>query len=76
MSEWYEEEKPKEKPITVAALIAKLQTFPPDAYVETQGCDCEGPCDGAELRTPNKGVPYVVLTRDDFAERPEEDGPQ
>lgn len=33
--------------IKVADLIAQLQELPQDAYVLTEGCDCNGPCEGA-----------------------------
>lgn len=48
------------KPITVGALIAELQTLPQDAFVLTEGCDCEGPCSGVELSGKQ-----AVLKRDD-----------
>lgn len=54
------------KPITVAELIAQLKELPPDAWVETEGCDCMGPCSGAEFHTGglwSDGRPRVVLCR-------------
>lgn len=32
--------------MTVAELIAKLKQMPPDAQVETEGCDCIGQAEG------------------------------
>lgn len=61
--------------ITVRQLIEQLQALGPemlDAYVETEGCDCEGPCSGAGLKLTDyvKGrldAPHarVLLMRDD-----------
>ena len=56
------------KPITVAELIAQLQALPQDAYVHTEGCDCSGPCSGAEITAawpPERGIKVVTLSRDD-----------
>jgi hypothetical protein len=51
----------KEKPrqITVAELITILQTMPQDAKVDTEGCDCYGPSDGATLESDGS----VLITR-------------
>ena len=57
--------------MTVAQLIAELSELPQDLPVATMGCDCVGPCDGAEVDTgwwANLGEPYVLLGRDDDAE--------
>lgn len=35
--------------MTVAELIKKLQSMPPDAQVETEGCDCIGRAEGVNL---------------------------
>lgn len=35
--------------MTVAELIRKLQLMPPDAQVETEGCDCIGQAEGVRL---------------------------
>lgn len=47
-------------PIRVTDLIAILSKMPQDAFVLTEGCDCNGPCSGAEL-SGNQ----VLLRRDD-----------
>jgi len=54
-------------PITVRELIAALQQLPADAYVFTEGCDCEGPCSEAVLSKPG----YVRLSRDDSRKVPD-----
>ena len=33
----------------VSELMAKLQLMPPDAEVETEGCDCIGQAEGVRL---------------------------
>lgn len=35
--------------MTVTELIKKLQLMPPDAQVETEGCDCIGQAEGVRL---------------------------
>lgn len=35
--------------MTVAELIEKLKAMPPDAQVETEGCDCVGQAEGVRL---------------------------
>lgn len=35
--------------MTVIELIKKLQLMPPDAQVETEGCDCIGQAEGVRL---------------------------
>ena len=35
--------------MTVAELIEKLRQMPPDAQVETEGCDCVGQAAGVNL---------------------------
>lgn len=57
-------------PITVRELIEKLQELPPDAYVLTEGCDCEGPCSGVRVQNSYKGAECVLLVRDDTLEHP------
>lgn len=54
----------KKPPITVRELIAVLETMPPGAFVFTEGCDCEGPCSGAQIgcSLSDRGV---LLARDD-----------
>jgi hypothetical protein len=47
--------------VTVAQLIEQLQKLPQDAKVETEGCDCYGPCSGA-VQTDFED-PTVVVTR-------------
>ncbi len=63
--------------MTVAELIAELAELPQDACVETEGCDCIGPCSGAELTSGKWGDlerQFVLLKRDDDMEMlPEED---
>ncbi len=57
--------------MTVAELIAQLSELPQDAPVATEGCDCYGPCSGAEVDTgwyAALGKPYVILGRDDDVE--------
>ncbi len=47
-----------EKPHTVAELIAKLQTLPPEATVTHEGCDCTGNWNGeVEVYEPSVGSP-------------------
>ena len=47
--------------MTVAQLIDILQTFPQDLPVYTEGCDCIGPADGADVVHHNED--YVVINR-------------
>jgi hypothetical protein len=57
-------DKPRLKPIRLGDLIAqlqKLQETTPDAFVLTEGCDCQGPCSGVNVDRDG----YVVLLRDD-----------
>lgn len=35
--------------MTVTELIEKLKAMPPDAQVETEGCDCTGQAEGVRL---------------------------
>lgn len=35
--------------MTVTELIEKLKMMPPDAQVETEGCDCIGEAEGVRL---------------------------
>lgn len=51
--------------LTVMELIAELQKLPPDMRVETEGCDCVGPCIGVEKWGDEKGKFYAVLLRGD-----------
>lgn len=48
-------------------LLAELGPEMDQALVETQGCDCEGPCSGIEvqgdLSTPPGRLPAVLLLR-------------
>lgn len=44
--------------MTVAELIEKLQAMPPDAQVETEGCDCIGQAEGVRLE-----MDMVLITR-------------
>ena len=52
--------------ITVAKLIEQLQALPQDAFVLTEGCDCDGPCSGAiypykwHTYNPVQGNPFVT----------------
>lgn len=41
--------QPTEGQVTVGQLIEILKTLPPDALVDSEGCDCNGPCCGASL---------------------------
>lgn len=55
-----------EKQLTVKELIEILQALPPDTLVETEGCDCWGPCVGAVLvegktRPASRGGISIVL---------------
>lgn len=43
----------------VAELITKLQAMPPDADVETEGCDCIGQAEGVRLDVDGS----VLITR-------------
>lgn len=45
--------------MTVADLINKLQLLPPDAKVETEGCDCIGDAAGVVIETDGT----VLITR-------------
>ena len=57
-------EPPPSLQLTVRELIARLQTFPMDAKVQTEGCDCYGDACGAELVEGRGGAPsYVLVTR-------------
>lgn len=44
--------------MTVAELIAALQTMPPTTFVYTEGCDCLGRANGVM-----KENDYVLITR-------------
>lgn len=44
--------------LTVAELIAKLSEMPPDAKVQTEGCDCYGPAAGVQIEDG-----FVLITR-------------
>ncbi len=63
-------DKDHERQITVKQLIEQLQALVAehpvlaDAPVSTDGCDCVGPCSGAELNGADNRL-YVVLVRDD-----------
>lgn len=46
--------------LTVAELIALLQTMPQDAEVWHEGCDCWGKANGVELQP---GDESVLITR-------------
>jgi hypothetical protein len=35
--------------VKVVELITKLQAMPPDAQVETEGCDCIGQAEGVQF---------------------------
>lgn len=62
-------------PIRVSELVAALQALPQDAFVLTEGCDCYGPCGGAELLDH---VPYfgmVLLGRDENRDTPRQSQP-
>ena len=56
----------------VSELIEILSKLPQDAFVETEGCDCNGPCGGAHV----DGYGGVLLERDSSIERPQPPGPQ
>lgn len=58
----------KQKQITVKELIEQLQNLNPEALVETEGCDCWGPCSGAETITGyvhvnSNNTPRVLICR-------------
>lgn len=48
--------------ITVAELIEQLKQYDPKALVQTEGCDCIGPCDGTELDDRSG---QIILLRND-----------
>ncbi len=52
----------KDKQITVAELIAILQTFDKDLLVWAEGCDCVGEAVGAVVKNDSDG-PYVLVIR-------------
>jgi hypothetical protein len=41
--QYYEEFIRRDKALTVAQLIEQLKLMPPEAPVQTEGCDCYGP---------------------------------
>jgi hypothetical protein len=53
--------------ITVKELKELIKNLPEDYPVLTEGCDCEGPCNGIELKMIDDKS-YVVITRDDSEE--------
>ncbi len=50
---------PAQDQITVGQLKAMLAEYPDDMLVQTEGCDCYGPCDGVDLL----GGGELLLTR-------------
>lgn len=50
----------------VSELIEALTKLPADLPVKTEGCDCEGDAEGAEVVPPHPmghPTPYVLVTR-------------
>lgn len=55
--------KPERKQLTVGELIVVLQKFDPSLLVETEGCDCFGPCVGAHVYSFDREPEKVALER-------------
>lgn len=73
--------------MTVGELVAKLQAMPPDAQVETEGCDCIGQAEGVrwdgdcvlitrtvdEYDRSRRGLLYPLFDDDPIKEVPVEE---
>jgi hypothetical protein len=54
----------KDGQITVGELVKQLMKLDPDLPVRVEGCDCTGPCSGAEVEQYGKDRIVMILRGD------------